>query len=304
MPAVNLAAGSGQFAYFNFSGAQGFIRILLPLSALYGIDELQNRNFSYRLPDLGHDEFGSLASIFNEILGDLEEMHVASIVQEKLMTRMDKPFMAGSLGIYGKTLALAGNGGDYFELISTYNNRPALLGNAGGTGISRCLLLAFLKSAVMQLHDLTDQPQRFMEELNKLLKQSNAGKQYATVRQHILCSDNDRLEISNAGMTTPVFIDRNAGTQSSLCQCLWPAMNKKLPVCRSTFARGCSMILATSASAADFAVSQPTGIALLQTSDTISADAFLAVFTSLYRQTGFALDRDLTIAVISNTSSA
>lgn len=283
--------------------------ILLPLSALQaGIDELQNRNFSYRLPDLGHDEFGSLASIFNEILGDLEEMHVASIVQEKLMTRMDKPFMTGSLGIYGKTLALAGNGGDYFELISTLNHRPALLlGNVGGTGISRCLLLAFLKSAVMQLHDLTNQPQRFMEELNKLLKQSNAGKEGHEISlQYILCSDNDRLEISNAGMTTPVFIDRNAGTVIPLPMPSLPLAGheQKIASMQIDLARGCSMILATSASAADFAVSQPTGIALLQTSGTISADAFLAVFTNLYRQTGFALDRDLTIAVISNTSSA
>ncbi len=283
--------------------------ILLPLSELQtGIGELQKRNFSYRLPDLGRDEFGSLAGIFNEILGDLEEMHVASIVQEKLMTRMAQPLLAGRLGIYGKTLSLAGNGGDYFELISTAANRPALLlGNVGGTGISRCLLLAFLKSAAMQLHDLTDQPARFMEELNELLQRSNAGREGHEISlQYILCHDDTSLEISNAGMNDPVLIDRNSGTVRLLPMPSLPLAGhgQKIAGLHINLNDGCALMLATYAPAADFVVSGAGGNALLQTSAAISAEAFLATFTSLYTQAGFPSDCDLTVAAITTHPSA
>ena len=184
--------------------------ILQPLAELQsGIGELQRRNFAYRLPGLGHDEFGSLARIFNEILVDFEEMHVASIVQEKLMTHLEKPVNAGNLSIYGKIISTSGNGGDYFEVFETPGQKPAvLLGTVAGTGISRCLLLAFLRSAALQLRHLADQPAVFMHGLQDILKNSSVRDSHHEISLMLLLpvSENE-ITVVNAGMRPPVLLD-------------------------------------------------------------------------------------------------
>ncbi|HPW57105.1 MAG TPA: HAMP domain-containing protein [Candidatus Rifleibacterium sp.] len=184
--------------------------ILQPLAELQsGIGELQRRNLAYRLPDLGHDEFGSLARIFNEIIVDFEEMHVASIVQEKLMTRLEKPVNAGDLSIYGKIISASGNGGDYFEIFETPCQKTAvLLGTVAGTGISRCLLLAFLRSAALQLRHLTDQPIAFMHGLQEILKNSSAGDSHHEISLMLLLPAAEKeIIIANAGMRAPMILD-------------------------------------------------------------------------------------------------
>ncbi len=184
--------------------------ILQPLAELQsGIGELQRRNFAYRLPDLGHDEFGSLARIFNEILVDFEEMQVASIVQEKLMTRLEKPVKAGNLSIYGKIISTSGNGGDYFEIFETPCQKTAvLLGTVSGTGISRCLLLAFLRSAALQLRHLADQPAEFMHGLQEILKNSSIKDNHHEISLIMLVPVSDQeIAIVNAGMRPPIIFD-------------------------------------------------------------------------------------------------
>lgn len=184
--------------------------ILQPLAELQsGIGELQRRNFAYRLPDLGRDEFGSLARIFNEILVDFEEMQVASIVQEKLMTRLEKPVNKGNLSIYGKIISTSGNGGDYFEIFETPGQKPALLlGTVAGTGISRCLLLAFLRSAALQLRHLADQPTAFMHGLQEILKSSSVRDSHHEISLMLLLpiSENE-ITVVNAGMQPPMLLD-------------------------------------------------------------------------------------------------
>lgn len=184
--------------------------ILQPLTELQsGIGELQRRNFAYRLPDLGRDEFGSLARIFNEILVDFEEMHVASIVQEKLMTRLEKPVNTGNLSIYGKIISISGNGGDYFEIFETPGQKPAvLLGTVAGTGISRCLLLAFLRSAAMQLRHLADQPAEFMHGLQEILTSGSVRDSHHEISLLLILpiSENE-ITVVNAGMRPPVLLD-------------------------------------------------------------------------------------------------
>jgi len=184
--------------------------ILQPLTELQsGIGELQRRNFAYRLPELGRDEFGSLARIFNEILVDFEEMHVASIVQEKLMTRLEKPINTGNLSIFGKIISTSGNGSDYFEVFETPGQKPAvLLGTVAGTGISRCLLLAFLRSAALQLRHLSDQPATFMLGLQEILKNSSARENHHEISLLLLLPVAEKeIIIANAGMRPPMVLD-------------------------------------------------------------------------------------------------
>lgn len=188
--------------------------ILKPLAELQtGVEALQTRDFAYRLPDLGGDEFGHLARIFNDMLVDLEEMHVAAIVQEKLMTQLSEPLQSGPLTAFGQTISLAGMGGDYFELLETSQKQPAfVLGDVSGRGVGTCLLLAFVKSALMQVEDKTGLPESLMKALHDLISRSSrAGENRSISLQYLLLSGDNRLEIINAGLPDPLLIDHNSG---------------------------------------------------------------------------------------------
>ncbi|KAF1082605.1 MAG: hypothetical protein GQF41_1326 [Candidatus Rifleibacterium amylolyticum] len=179
-----------------------------PLAILQkGVEAMHKRDFAYRLPDLGGDEFGNLARIFNETLVDLEEMHVARIVQEKIMTQMDAPLKAGPLQLYGQTISLSGMGGDYFELLETEPDKAAvLLGDVAGSGVATSLILAFIRSSTMQLQDYIAEPGRFLHRLNQVMS-VNAGQRKPFACQYAYLAGEDIVRLASAGLPYPLIVD-------------------------------------------------------------------------------------------------
>lgn len=197
--------------FLGLSVAGSIIRPLIQLQT--GVEALNARNFKYRLPDLGRDEFGHLAEIFNETLIDLEEMQTAKIVQEKLLVPMTEKLETKGYEIFGKTVSLSGMGGDYFEQFEQGENSHAfLLGDVAGRGVSTSLILAFVKSAVDQLHEM--EAKKFMLELNRmLLESSRANQAKAFACQLLVVSQDGTVNIANAGLPFPMLVDHS--TQSA-----------------------------------------------------------------------------------------
>lgn len=191
--------------FLGLSVAGSIIRPLVQLQQ--GVEALNNRDFSYRLPDLGKDEFGHLADIFNETLVDLEEMQAARIVQEKLLIPMGEKLVAKKISAFGKTESLSGMGGDYFEHFAVDEQRNAfLLGDVAGKGVSNSLILAFVKSAV-NLLQAYDAP-KFMTELNRMLIESSRSRQAKSFScQLIHAGDDGLVTVANAGLPYPVLVD-------------------------------------------------------------------------------------------------
>jgi len=175
--------------------------ILKPLSELQaGVAALRERNFSWRVPDLGGDEFGHLASIFNETLLDLEELHVASQVKEKLLTTMVQTDTFGRSAYY----CHAGiREGEYFDVNDVDANCKALLfGHVNEPGVAGSLILAFVKSATLQLHGFLSTPQQFVVGLNRLLFENGRPGELKTMQAAvILLSDNGQILVT--GLSLP-----------------------------------------------------------------------------------------------------
>ncbi|PKL50130.1 MAG: hypothetical protein CVV42_03845 [Candidatus Riflebacteria bacterium HGW-Riflebacteria-2] len=204
--------------------------IIGPLAILQkGVESMQKRDFAHRLPDLGGDEFGNLARIFNETLVDLEEMHVARIVQEKIMTQMEKPRQTGNLTFYGQTISLSGMGGDYFEILESADAEPAvLLGDVAGSGVATSLILAFVHSAVMQLHKYASEPGEFLQQLNRVMvDSSSSGQRKPFACQYLSFAGDNLVRLAGAGLPYPFLIDH-------LKRCVSPLEIPAIPV-------GCSM---------------------------------------------------------------
>lgn len=185
--------------------------VLNPIMELKaGVVALQSRNFNFRLSDLGKNEFGHLAQIFNQTLENTQELHVASLVQEKLIPQFESTQRNGNWLFFGKTQSLDDLGGDYFDLVKTHNGRTGiLLGDVAGHGVAASLIVAFVKAAIIRLENLYDRPQLFFNRLNLLFRQTQAKKQKKFMSlQYLLFNDNDKtFSFLNAGHCFPIIVD-------------------------------------------------------------------------------------------------
>lgn len=187
--------------------------ILLPLAELQrGIQALQKRDFAYRLPDLGGDEFGELARVFNTTLIDLEELHVALTVQEKISDSMSEPVTVGNLTYFAASSSQGLAGGDYLSINQLADQRILILtGDVAGYGIGVSLITAFIKASLLQLVHLYDQPDKLLNRLDELLRElSNyRQKKFMTMQCVLFDPDTAELVLGNAGHCFPVVIDRS-----------------------------------------------------------------------------------------------
>lgn len=188
--------------------------ILRPLGELQaGVVALNERNFAWRVPDLGGDEFGHLALIFNETLVDLEELHVASQVQEKLLAQMQEPRSVGCLSFFCQIKMNPSFGGDYFDLIDVDESQTGIVfGRVMEPGVAGSLVLAFVKSATMQLQNLAHRPELLVSALDSLLASSSENSHHKTMQmQNLLLHADGKIELAGAGIPTIFLFDHATG---------------------------------------------------------------------------------------------
>ncbi len=191
--------------------------ILQPLGELQaGVTALNERNFAWRVPDLGGDEFGHLAMIFNETLVDLEELHVASQVQEKLVTSMSEPQKVGCLQYFCRAGMASGFSGEYFDLVDGDDGNCRLVfGRALDYGVAGSLVLAFVRSATMQLQGKLNNPVVFIASMAALLKKSRENACGASVQlQSFLLMPDGR--VNSAGLNMPRMMLYDLGRKEIL----------------------------------------------------------------------------------------
>ena len=185
--------------------------ILLPLAELqHGIQALQKRDFAFRLPDLGGDEFGDLAKVFNTTLVDLEELQVASTVKEKLSDSMSQSVQTGVLTYFGAESSQSQFGGDYLEIDQLADQKVmVLIGDVAGHGIGVSLITAFVKAAMLQLGGLYSQPDQLLKRLDALLRglSSGARRKFMTMQCALLDTQTAGITIANAGHCFPIVVN-------------------------------------------------------------------------------------------------
>jgi len=190
--------------------------ILFPLKLLTGgAKAIQQRNFAIRLPDLGRDEFGSIASLFNESMVDLEELKVAGTVQDRLFPK--KLPDCGVMKICGRNMSIGDLGGDYYDYFNSSSGRLNLLiGDVEGQGTGAALIMAMAKAAIMQLENILDDPAAIMKRMNELILQSNKKK--SMTFQYMSFDITTASAIySNAGGLPPIVFNTTSGATKEIC---------------------------------------------------------------------------------------
>jgi HAMP domain-containing protein len=185
--------------------AKSFIE---PLHALRnGALAIENREFSHRISGVGKDEFGEVATIFNEIMVGFEELEVARIVQDSLFP--PPKFDHGLFATFGKSISMSKLGGDYFDFFAVDEQHFALLaGDVAGHGVGAALIMAMSKAGILSSPHLLNAPAELMMALHRMImiSKSKQQKKVMTFQYLYIDSSNGSGLYSNAGGCSPMLV--------------------------------------------------------------------------------------------------
>lgn len=192
---------------------------LLPLQVIsQGAEAIRKRNFDLRLPDLGQDEFGDIARLFNDTMVDFEELKVAGIVQEQLLPA--RPIEAEAFRVAGKSLSIGDVGGDYFDyFFEEEKGRLSLvIGDVSGRGVSAALVMAMAKATILQSLELLAQPSALLMRLHGLIKSAQRAGEHQEMSCQYLTLDlsSGCGRFANAGGLSPLLVNSDGSGVSSL----------------------------------------------------------------------------------------
>jgi serine phosphatase RsbU (regulator of sigma subunit) len=188
-----------------------------------GVRQLAGGNFGTRVPVRSRDEFGTLASAFNQMAADLERHEARAVQQERLRRELElsrliqtemlprTSLRSGPAEIGGISIPAREVGGDFFNYFVLPDGRLALLvGDVSGKGVSAALLMANIQATLRaRLPHETDLA-RLADRLDREVDQNTPGSVYLTLFLGILETDGRQLRYVNAGHN-PQFILRAAG---------------------------------------------------------------------------------------------
>lgn len=211
--------------FIVYSALAAFV-ILVSLTLLFGHNftvpvsylqaaagAVEKRAFGFQLPDLGRDEFGEMGRVFNKSIAELEELAIASIVQNHLMPA--KTIDSGRFDVFGRSVPMAELGGDYYDYFSISQERFAvLLGDVAGHGVGASLIMAMAKSTIVCCSQWHDQPVRMLENLHRLISTTRSRKQRKIMTFQYLCLDkiSGVGKYANAGACSPILVCPEAAT--------------------------------------------------------------------------------------------
>lgn len=186
-----------------------FVQMLLrPIELLQsGTEAISRKNFDFRIPALGKDEFGKMSQLFNSALEDLEELSMARDVQQQLFPH--EAIDTGNFDLYGRTIPLTELGGDYLDYFEVDSGRFAMvLGDVAGHGVGAAMIMAMAKAAVLNSKSVLSEPRLLIERLHELIYRTKSKKQKKIMTFQYFCVEKggDSLTFSNAGGCNPIII--------------------------------------------------------------------------------------------------
>jgi hypothetical protein len=187
--------------------------IIVPADALMaGIQAMERKTYTHRIPMLTGDEWDDIADSFNTAIAGLEELEVASVVQAMILPT---GAVRGAGGFFlGKSSMTGQVGGDYYDAIA--NNDGSLnfvIGDVTGHGVSAALVVAMAKSSFQILHRSgVRSPAEILSRMNRLILNHLAKKKALTMQAGWLSADG-RLVFCNAGHPYPYLLSADGAVR-------------------------------------------------------------------------------------------
>ncbi|HWW96703.1 MAG TPA: SpoIIE family protein phosphatase [Edaphobacter sp.] len=138
-----------------------------------------------------------------------QELEIARQVQARLFPQTLPPLK--TLDYAGVCLQARHVGGDYYDFLALGNQRLGLvIGDISGKGIAAALLMANLQANLRSQFTLArDEPQLFLQSVNRLFFQNTTDSAYATVFFADYDDNARRLRYANCGHLSAILLRHN-----------------------------------------------------------------------------------------------
>ena len=208
---------SGIFTIFiSLLGAWFIISlVIMPVSDLAkGIEAIRFRVKDFNIPVRRKDEFGELATAFNHVLGELEDLEQGKIVQESLLPPSSPKVPGYDIAFF--TVSASDLAGDYHDYVTLDDGRISIiLGDVSGHGISASLAMAMAKATFNYAKAINAKfPDELMDMLNTMFnKELKPRNKLMTLISIVLTPETGEVIIDNSGQSYPAYY--SASTQKS-----------------------------------------------------------------------------------------
>lgn len=214
-----LALTAGMALLLSLLGASLISSLfLVPIGDLNeGINAIRRRDSSFRIPLRRPDEFGAVASAFNNLLSEFKELEYGRIVQESLLpavTEAPEGYEISSMRRSATDLA-----GDYYDVVRLHDGKFAIvLGDVTGHGIAAALPMAMAKATVeYETIARWGYPGPLLARLNALFNRELKPRQkFMTMGCILLDPAENSVTFDNSGHPYPMIYSSKDNTCSEL----------------------------------------------------------------------------------------
>ena len=189
-----------------------------------GVRQLAGGDFRARVPVKSNDEFGALASAFNQMAEDLERNQALVVEQERLHRELElsrqiqtemlprSGLRLGAAEIKGISIPAREVGGDFFNYFVLPDGRLALLvGDVSGKGVSAALLMANVQATLRARLPLETDLASLAAGLDREIDKTTPRGVFLTLFIGILETDGRTMRYVNAGHNPQFVVKANDG---------------------------------------------------------------------------------------------
>ncbi len=184
-----------------------------------GTRRVQAEDLSHRVRVRSRDQFGALATSFNSMIENIEELLEQKVVKERLQQELQiardiqtSLLPSGTLRRGDVTLAAACRpareiGGDYCDFFPLDDDRIGLLvADVSGKGASAALYMAELKGLMLALSKTHQSPRALLGEVNRVLSANLGRASFVTMTYAVLDLRQHTLTHARAGHTPLIHL--------------------------------------------------------------------------------------------------
>jgi serine phosphatase RsbU (regulator of sigma subunit) len=180
-----------------------------------GVKSLAARNYDHRIPVKSENEFGVLASAFNDSAHILKRLAISERIRKNLYPETE--YRCGSYLIStanSNSRIILSDFFDYFPL--KQGNYAVILAEVSGNDISAAYLTAMLKTSFTLLcPSFPDKPEFILEKLNQILLPYYEKGHLTTCFIGLINPTNDTMVCANAGQSYPIAIEHKSANKAA-----------------------------------------------------------------------------------------
>jgi sigma-B regulation protein RsbU (phosphoserine phosphatase) len=184
-----------------------------------GTERVRRGDFSHKIPIRSHDQLGELATQFNEMTKDIEELLAQKQEKERLEQELriarniqmsllpQGPLLMPGLALTAHCEPAREVGGDYYDFLPLDEHRLGILiADVSGKGTSAALYMAELKGLMLSLSERYRSPRQLLIEANRIISHHLDTRSFITMTYAVIDVHARTMTYARAGHCPLIYL--------------------------------------------------------------------------------------------------